>query len=110
MIITSLFAKIILGGYWLMFAPVLLLPLGTVLLSKDARRGIVGYVVGLLSVVVAAVGVILLLTLPVPDAATVLAGLLGIWGLAAAITFVVRSSKKNRSQSQELHRKSSITC
>src|ERR1700719_4814682 len=33
MIITFLIAKIILGGYWLMLAPVLFLPLGIVFLS-----------------------------------------------------------------------------
>jgi hypothetical protein len=50
MAITFLISKIIVGGYWLMFAPVLFLPLGTVLLSSQARRGIVGYLALLLAV------------------------------------------------------------
>ena len=54
MIITFLIAKIILGGYWLMLAPVLFLPLGTVLLSPQVLRGIFGYVVLPLAVVFAA--------------------------------------------------------
>jgi hypothetical protein len=42
MIITFLITKIILGGYWLMLAPALFLPLGTVLLSPQGLRGIFG--------------------------------------------------------------------
>jgi hypothetical protein len=38
MIITFLIAKIILGGYWLMLAPVLFLPFGIVLLSSQVRE------------------------------------------------------------------------
>ncbi len=63
MIITFLIAKIILGGYWLMLAPVLFLPLGTILLSPHVLRGISGYVVLSLAVVFAALGAIFLFTL-----------------------------------------------
>jgi hypothetical protein len=56
MTITFLIAKIILGGYWLILAPVLFLPLGLVLLSPQVPRGIFGYVVLPLTVVFAAVG------------------------------------------------------
>ncbi|MGA7634766.1 MAG: hypothetical protein WCB11_28710 [Terriglobales bacterium] len=45
MIITFLIAKIILGGYWLMLAPGLFLPLGIVFFSSQVRRGLFGYVV-----------------------------------------------------------------
>jgi hypothetical protein len=93
MIITFLIAKIILGGYWLMLAPVLFLPLGTVLLSPQVRRGIFGHVVLLLSIVFAGVGVILLFTLPLRDAVTVLAGLQAFWCLVAAITHLARSTE-----------------
>ena len=111
MAITFLISKTILGGYWLIFAPALFLPLGTVLLSSQARRGIVGYLVLLLAVAFAALGVIFLLTLPLLDAVTTaLAGVLAIWCLAAAITLVARKAKQRRSQSQELRTaKSSIT-
>ena len=110
MAITLLISKIIVGGYWLMFAPALFLPLGTVLLSSQARRGIVGYLVLLLAVAFAALGGIFLLTLPLRDAVTALAGALAIWCLAAAITLVARKPKKRRSESQELRTaKSSIT-
>jgi len=110
MAITFLIAKIILGGYWLMFAPALFLPLGTVLLSSQARRGIVGYLLLLLAVAFAVLGVILLLALLLRDAVTVLAEVLAIWSLAAAITLVARNAKQRRAQSQGLRTaKSSIT-
>jgi quinol-cytochrome oxidoreductase complex cytochrome b subunit len=93
-----------------MFAPALFLPLGTILLSSRARRGIVGYLLLLLAVAFAALGVILLLTLPLRDAVTVLVGVLSIWCLAAAITLVARNRKQRRAQTQELRTsKSSIT-
>ncbi len=94
MIITFLIAKIILGGYWLIFAPVLFLPLGTVLLSPQLLRGFFGYVVLLLSAAFAALGMILLLTLTFPDAVTIFAGLLAMWCLAAAITRVAQTKHK----------------
>jgi hypothetical protein len=110
MAITFLIAKIILGGYWLMFAPALFLPLGTVLLRSHARRGIVGYLLLLLAVAFAVLGVILLITLPLRDAVTVLAEVLAIWSLAAAITLVGRNGKQRHAQSQGLRTaKSSIT-
>ena len=110
MIITFLIAKIILGGYWLMLAPVLFLPLGIVLLSSQVRRGLFGYVVIPLAVVFAAVGATFLFTLTLPDAVTVLAGVQAIWLLAAAITILARNGKQRGSQSQELRTaKSSIT-
>jgi hypothetical protein len=37
MIIIFLIGKIILGGYWLIFAPALFLPLGTIVLSPPCR-------------------------------------------------------------------------
>jgi hypothetical protein len=110
MIITFLIGKIILGGYWLMLAPVLFLPLGIVLLSSQVLRGIFGYVVLPLAVVFAALGAIFLSTLTLPDAVTVPAGVQAIWLLAAAITLVARNGKQRGSQSQELRTaKSSIT-
>ena len=92
------------------FAPALFLPLGTLFLSSQVCRGILGYLVVLLAVAFAALGVIFLLTLPLRDAVTALAGVLAIWCLAAAITLVARNAKQRRSQSQELRTsKSSIT-
>jgi hypothetical protein len=107
MIITFLIAKIILGGYWLMLAPVLFLPLGTVLLSPEVLRGIFGYVVLPLAVVFAGLGSIFLFTLTLPDAVTVLAGVQAICVLAAAITFLARNGNQRGSQSQELRTASS---
>ena len=96
MTITFLIAKIILGGYWLMLAPVLLLPLGIVLLSAQVRRGVCGYPILVLSIVFAAIGVILLFTLPFRDAVTVLAVAQGIWWLVAASIVLARSGKQVR--------------
>lgn len=101
MIITFLIAKIILGGYWLMLAPVLFLPLGIVLLSPQVLRGIFGYVVLPLAVVFAALGAIFLFTLALPDAVTVLAEVQPTWLLAAAIAVVARNGKQGASPSQE---------
>jgi len=92
--ITFLIGKIILGGYWLTFAPALFLPLGTVLLSWQVLRGTYRNLVLLSAVVFAALGVKLLLTLTLRDAVTVLAGVLGIWWLAAALMFVARNGKQ----------------
>ena len=89
--ITLLIGKIIFGGYWLMVAPALFLPLGIVLLSWQALRGIFGYLVLLSAIVFAALGVAFLLTLTLPDAVTALAGILAIWSLAAAITLLARN-------------------
>jgi hypothetical protein len=109
MIITFLIAKIILGGYWLMLAPVLFLPLGIVLLSSQVRRGIFGYVVLPLAIVFAGLGTIFLFSLTLSDAVTVLAGVQAVWLLAAAITLLARNEKQRGSQSQELRTaKSSI--
>ena len=96
--VTFLIGKIILGGYWLMVAPALFLPLGTVLLSWQVLRGTYRNLVLLSAVVFAALGVIFLLTLTLPDAVTVLGGVVGIWWLAAALTFVARNEKQACSQ------------
>jgi hypothetical protein len=110
MIITFLIAKFILGGYWLMLAPVLFLPLGTVLLSPQVQRGLFGYVVFPLAVVFAARGAIFLFTLTLLDAVTVVAGVQAIWLLAAGITLLSRNRKQRGSQFQGLRTaKSSIT-
>ena len=100
MSITFLIAKLILGGYWLMLAPVLFLPLGTVFLSSHALRGTLGHLLLLLSILFAAAGVILLFTLSFPDAVTILIGILAIWCLAVAITRLARRTKKAASTSQ----------
>jgi hypothetical protein len=101
MLITFLIGKIIFGGYWLMLAPALFLPFGTVLLSSRALRGLFGYVVLLLAILFAASGVIFLLTLTLRDALSILAGVVAIWSLAAAVTFVSRKGKIRCSPSQE---------
>jgi cytochrome c biogenesis factor len=94
MIVTFLIGKIIFDGYWLVFAPALFLPLGIVLLNSQARRGTFGYVVLLLALAFAVLGVIFLLTLTLADAVTALAGILSIWCLAATITLVARRENK----------------
>jgi hypothetical protein len=102
MIITFLIAKIILGGYWLMLAPALFLPLGIVFLSSQLRRGLFGYVVIALAVVFAALGAIFLFTLTLSDAVRVVAGVQAIWLLTAAITLLSRNRKQCGSQFQQL--------
>ena len=102
MIITFVIAKIVLGGYWLMLAPAMFLPLGIVLLSPQVLRGIFGYVVLPLAVAFAGLGAILLFTLTLRDAVTVLAGVQAIWLLAAAIRLLARNGRQRGSQSQEL--------
>jgi hypothetical protein len=99
--ISFLIGKIILGGYWLIFAPALFLPLGTVLLSWQVLRGIFRYLLLLLAVVFAASGVIFLLTLTLPDAVTAFAGVLAICSLAA-ITIVARKWRIRCSPSEKL--------
>src|ERR1700730_19001383 len=94
MIITFLIAKIILGCYWLMLAPVLFLPLGIVFFSPQVRHGLFGYVQLQLAVVFAALGATFLFTLILPDAVAVVAGVQTIWLLAAAITLLSRNRKK----------------
>jgi cytochrome c biogenesis factor len=94
--ITFLIGKVILGGYWLMVAPALFLPLGTVLLSWQALRGTFRNLVLLLGVVFAALGVTFLLTLTLADVVTVFAWVLAIWSLVAAITCVVRNRRIRR--------------
>ena len=108
MIITFLIAKIILGGYWLMLAPALFLPLGIIFLSSQVRRGLFGYVVLLLAVLFAALGAIFLFTLPLPDAVTVLAGVQAIWLLAAATKLLARNGKQRGRQFQELRAAKSL--
>jgi hypothetical protein len=110
MIITLLIAKIILGGYWLIFAPALFLPLGTVLLSPQLVRGNVGYMLLLLSVAFAAAGMILLFTLPFADGVTALAGVLAMWCLAAEIRHLALKEAERGRQPQKLRTaKASIT-
>jgi hypothetical protein len=108
MIITFLIAKIILGGYWLMLAPALFLPLGIVFVSSQVRRGLFGYVVLLLAVLFVVLGAIFLFTLPLPDAVTVLAGVQAIWLLAAATKLLARNGKQRGGQFQELRTAKSL--
>jgi hypothetical protein len=110
MIVTFLIAKIILGGYWLMVAPVLFLLFGIVFLSSQVRRGLFGYVVLPLAVIFAALGAIFLFTLTLPEAVTVVAGVQAIWLLAAAITLLSGNGKQRGTQFRELRTaRSSIT-
>ncbi len=102
MIINFLIAKLILGGYWVTVAPVLFLPLATVLLSPAVLRGIFGKVVLPLALSFAAVGAALLSTLPLRDMLTVLAFMQAVWFITAAIVFAVRDGKQVRSSSDEL--------
>jgi hypothetical protein len=102
MVVTWLIAKLMLGGYWLTVAPVLFLPLGTVLLSPALLRGIFGKVVLPVALSFAGIGAALLRTLPLRDALTVLACMQTLWFVTAAITLAVRDRKKVSSSSQEL--------
>jgi hypothetical protein len=97
-----LMAKIILGGGWLMLAPALLFPLGTVLFDLKVLRGMIEYLLFLFAAVVfAALGVIFLVTLPLGEAFRVIAGVVAIWWVGAAIMAIAQKAKLGSNASQK---------
>jgi hypothetical protein len=84
--------------YFIVAAPALFFPLGTVLLSSHILPRIFGYLAVLLGIVFAAMGVIFLLTLTLPAGVTAFASVQALWWLTAAITLVVQSGRVGGSE------------
>jgi hypothetical protein len=87
--------------YFIVAAPALFLPLGIVLLSSPILPRLFGYLGLLLAAAFAALGVIFMLRLTLPDAVTAFGGVQALWWLAAAITLVIRSGKTPNSTEKD---------
>jgi hypothetical protein len=79
--------------FFIVAAPTLFLPLGIVLVSSPLLPRLFGYLALLLAAAFAALGIIFLLDLTLPEAVTAFAGVQALWWLAAAIGLIVRSGK-----------------
>ncbi|HJT01782.1 MAG TPA: hypothetical protein VJ756_21995 [Terriglobales bacterium] len=79
--------------YFMVAAPALFLPLGIVLLRSTVLPRLFGYMALMLAAVFAALGVIFLLHLRLPDAVTAFGGVQALWWLAAAATLIARKKK-----------------
>jgi hypothetical protein len=79
--------------YFIVAAPALFLPLSIVLVSSPILPRLFGYLALILATAFAALGVIFLLRLTLPDAVTAFGGVQALWWLAAAITLIVRSGR-----------------
>lgn len=77
--------------YFIVGAPALFFPLGLVLLGSGILPKALGYFALLLAVAFAALGVLFLLELRLPDAVTASASIQPIWWVAAAVALMVRS-------------------
>lgn len=87
--------------YFIVAAPALFLPLGIVLLSSPILPRLFGYLGLLLAAAFAALGVIFMLRLTLPDTVTAFGGVQALWWLAAAITLVIRSGKTPNSMEKD---------
>jgi hypothetical protein len=79
--------------YFIVAAPALLLPLGIVILSSQVLPRVFGYLAIVLAATFAALGIVFLLTLRLPDAVTAFAGVQSLWWLGAAATIIARSGR-----------------
>lgn len=79
--------------YFIVAAPALFLPLGIVLVQSRVLPKLFGYLAILLASMFAALGVIFLLRLTLPDAVTALGAVQALWWLAAAVALIVRSGE-----------------
>ena len=79
--------------YFIVAAPALFLPLGVVLIRSRILPRLFGYLALALAILFAALGVVFLLRLTLPDAVTAFAGVQALWWLAAAITLIARRRK-----------------
>jgi hypothetical protein len=77
--------------YFIVAAPALFLPLGIILVSSPIVPRLFGYLALLLAATFAALGVVFMLRLTLPDGVTACGGVQALWWLAAAITLIVRS-------------------
>ncbi len=79
--------------YFIVAAPSLFLPLGIVLLRSQVLPRVFGYLALLLAASFALLGIRFMLTMTLPSAVTVFAGVQALWWLAAAITLMVRGGR-----------------
>jgi hypothetical protein len=79
--------------YFIVAAPALFLPLGIILVRSPILPRVFGYLALSLAAAFAALGVIFMLRLTLPDAVTAFGGVQALWWLAAAITLIVRGGK-----------------
>lgn len=79
--------------YFMVAAPALFLPLGVILVRSRVLPKLFGYLGLALAMVFAALGVIFLLQLTLPNAVTAFAGVQAFWWLAAAVALIVQSRK-----------------
>ena len=79
--------------YFIVAAPALFLPLGIVLVKSRVLPKWFGYLALLLAAMFAALGIIFLLRLTLPDAVTAFGAVQALWWLAAAVALIVRSGK-----------------
>jgi len=79
--------------YFTVAAPALFLPLGVILTRSRILPKLFGYLALALAVAFAALGIIFLQRLTLPDAVTAFAGVQAAWWLAAAVALLVRSGK-----------------
>lgn len=79
--------------YFIVAAPALFLPLGTVLVGSRIIPRALGYLALALGVTFALVGIVSLLTLALPAPVTSLGGIQALWWLAAAFFLLFRSRR-----------------
>ncbi len=79
--------------YFIVAAPALFVPLGTVILSSHVLPRVFGYLAYVLGAIFGILGVTFLTTLILPALVTALGGIQVLWWLAAAITLIVRTEK-----------------
>ena len=87
--------------YFIVAAPALFLPLGIILVRSPILPRVFGYLALLLAAAFAALGVIFMLRLTLPDAVTAFGGVQALWWLAAAITLIVRGRKNCESRGRK---------
>jgi hypothetical protein len=83
--------------YFIVAAPALFLPLGVILVSSVILPRVFGYLALILAAAFAALGVIFMLRLKLPDAVTAFGALQALWWLAAAIALIVRNRSSRTS-------------
>jgi hypothetical protein len=79
--------------YFIVAAPALFLPLGSVIISSHVLPRIFGYLALVIGAIFAITGVVSLYSLTLPALVTAFAGVQAFWWLAAAITLIVRTEK-----------------
>lgn len=79
--------------YFIVAAPAVFLPLGMILWKSDLLPKLFAYLAIALAGLFAALGVIFMLTVRLPDSVTACGAVQAVWWLAAACTLIVRSKK-----------------